>query len=1497
MGNLFKSEGIFQNHFIKNPSKKKFLAHIIFAIGSCMTGSSTEAQSIVSWNFWGDNIIATKTATSANSNLVSPIELTRGPDAPASVGGDSYRTQGFRNDGISISNTDYFQVKLSAKTGFEISLTTIDANFTGTGSFAASPGVLNQFAYSLDGINFTLIGSPSIVIGQPKALSQIKLNGIAALQNVPSGITITIRYYASGQTSTGGWGFYSPSATSNGFEIGGSVAAVTALENYYRSRQNGDWAASTTWESSPDNFSWYPATKAPTKDAENILIKSGHIVKVTSAVSFDQTTVAGILELQNGGILNINDGAGDDLVILSGGILKILTTANYSTSINQIANSNINITKGGMITIGNGISSMGKGYEAFATSLVNKWNDGAIFQFDDNNVFAIAKLIYFPNAAEDEVPVFRVSKVNGTIAAGTGNDFYLNGIIEVLSDVTFSGVGKKYFRNGIRGIANISQTGTGKFYITAANGILDGPSLKINLAQPMDLASTTFIPSEAQVTVSGANLNNNFTGNVLEINGVLDVTNNGIANTNGKIIVNGVFKTAHAGGFSGSGSSIVSGNVVLNPNCTIELYANGNQSLNARADFKNIILSGSGVKKPTGPFNPNGTITIKDDAIFDCSGNINAINVGDDKTNLTMKDNSRLILSGFGPNPPINGLYNLSGGVIEFRGSGATPQTIRNQTYQNIEVSGTNVNNSDGNIVLENGGTFTVKSGAVFTINDNTIAGPVGVQTVVVESNGTFRAGNTKGFHGFAYTTAPKFNSSLNVDIENIILRPNSTIEYSRASPPLSSGDQPITNANNLIYQNLLLSGNGNKIAPSDNLVIQGNLSKTGSATFLHNNGSVIFNGNAVQNYSSVSPQMVFNILRNENTSGLNINDSLSVYKELSFADNSALNMNADLTLLSNKNQTASVSRLPTNVKINYGAGRFIVERYINTNVNGGHGKSWQLISTPAFGETIFDTWQEKGSKNIAGYGTWITDVSGTDKGFDAVSFAPSMKYFDATTYQWVGIPGTFVNLENEKGYMVFIRGDRTSNNVNSPAIPTILRTRGKLYTVQFLPPQSIVPAQKFQCVGNPYASAIDFSKVTRSAGIENSFRVWDPEFYGAYGLGGYQTISPVTGYKAVPGGSSIYNNTSDYRNIQSGQAFFVSNFTANEGYVSFSEDCKVQDAHHLVNRELDFEFNETQILFTKLISQNGQVADGNAVAFDKKFSNKIDRDDALKISNSNENFGIRRNGKILSVEAREEITAIDSIFYNMENLSKQSYKLLFMPEKIRDGLEAFLVDRFLSTEKRINLTDTSSVDFSITTDPASAVPDRFLIVFKSVVSPLTISLNASEKNASVFLEWNISNEDEIIEYRVEHSTDGINFHLIEIISASKSSMPVYNVLHKQPEKGNNYYRIRIEKTSGNSEYSDIVNIEMQPSDVGITIFPNPFDGQNLNIQLTNQPSGKYLLELINSAGQPAISKEIYHSAGNELQRINFKRKLPRGIYYLTIKSVEKEIKRLKLIY
>jgi hypothetical protein len=189
-----------------------------------------DADSIIAgWDFTGAAAPVTFAATTFNANLVSASganNITRGAGAAASAGANSFRTVGFQNNGISTANTDYFQITLTAASGFSTSLSAIDANFNGTASFFASPGVTSQFAYSLNGVTFTLIGSP--VTSTSLAMTQINLTGITALQNVPSGTTVTLRYYASGQTTTGGWGFFSAAAGTNGLAITGSTNAVVS---------------------------------------------------------------------------------------------------------------------------------------------------------------------------------------------------------------------------------------------------------------------------------------------------------------------------------------------------------------------------------------------------------------------------------------------------------------------------------------------------------------------------------------------------------------------------------------------------------------------------------------------------------------------------------------------------------------------------------------------------------------------------------------------------------------------------------------------------------------------------------------------------------------------------------------------------------------------------------------------------------------------------------------------------------------------------------------------------------------------------------------------------------------------------------------------------------------------------------------------------------------------------------------------------------------------
>lgn len=193
-----------------------------------MTGIGRGQSVILAWDFTGESSVVTSVSDTVRSGLNSST-LSRGAGASASTGGNSFRTQGFGNDGIALTNTDYFQFTISPTAGNKVSLSSISAAFNGTASFAASPGVTMAYAYSLDGTNFTLLSSFNKT-GTTSTPISFDVSAQSALQNVTS--SITMRFFASGQTTTGGWGFSSSASGVNGLEIAGTVTAIPEPSAY-----------------------------------------------------------------------------------------------------------------------------------------------------------------------------------------------------------------------------------------------------------------------------------------------------------------------------------------------------------------------------------------------------------------------------------------------------------------------------------------------------------------------------------------------------------------------------------------------------------------------------------------------------------------------------------------------------------------------------------------------------------------------------------------------------------------------------------------------------------------------------------------------------------------------------------------------------------------------------------------------------------------------------------------------------------------------------------------------------------------------------------------------------------------------------------------------------------------------------------------------------------------------------------------------------------------
>ena len=825
-----------------------------------------------------------------------------------------------------------------------------------------------------------------------------------------------------------------------------SVFAAPPTNLHYRTKTSGDWSAASTWENSTNLTNWSPATSAPDDNDLTITIMLSHTVAITSNTNLDQLTIQGTLVFLDGkmSILNGAVGAVDDIIISATGRLNVLKTGNGNINANlQIsAGAGINVKRGGIITVGDGsTTAFGVGYELLATNVNSNWESGSVYVHNNNNVLDLdGTSVLFPKSAiSGSRPTFRINKISAANNFLCGSTF---GTLEANTILNIAGGTVTNIRDGLTGVGviNIFTANTSSFSISGPGAIIAG-SLTLTIDKNINLTNGLTIPAGANIKVTDISKQNivlapnqTFFVDGGTPSAIFDIgsscTFNG-SNSTTTVDIAGTFKTGNVNGLKGSGASILSPNLILRSNSTID-YNGTNQVVSTLPVYYNLTISNAGTKTNTTiTMNDMGTLEIINNATLLSSGNISSPT---NTANLAMDNSARYILTNGSTQPEIAGTYNLLGNsVIEFNGN--VSQTIRtsgtNKIYNNIEVTGNNVGNSSGNILLKSNGTFKVMGTGSFTINNNSIqVAPASTNvSVSVLPGGIFRVGDPAGFNG---TTSTAIDAS----ITNISLDPNSTVNYTRA------GDQNITNANNLIYGNLTLSNSGIKTAPTDTLSLRGNFTNalTGTNTFAHRSGTVSFVGNTTQNYYAGATGTIFHNLENRNAASVIINAKATIENELKLSLPAArMTLNEDVTLRSTLNNTAAVAEITAGIDpFTYGSGKgFVIERYLPGF------KAWRLLSVPVQNSTaqfIFDAWQEGGA-NIAGTGVQISSplytVGGTN-GFDYFTPLSAFKVWDPVLNNYVSITNTkTTNIGNKEGYYIFVRSDRAAVQALSVVTPT----------------------------------------------------------------------------------------------------------------------------------------------------------------------------------------------------------------------------------------------------------------------------------------------------------------------------------------------------------------------------------------------------------------------------------------------------------------------------
>jgi hypothetical protein len=830
-----------------------------------------------------------------------------------------------------------------------------------------------------------------------------------------------------------------------------------------------------------------------------------------------------------------------------------------------------------------------------------------------------------------------------------------------------------------------------------------------------------------------------------------------------------------------------------------------------------------------------------------------------------------------------------------------------------------NVTFDDGTSVANNAVTMsTITSGAAgkFIFKGNLTLGDKA-------STDTFLTGATVQFDGVSSQTVTYNNSSYYFNLPNTITgstnNPTVTIAGS-VTPDNITGDLTLNGSSILDVNTRQLNRNSNggnfylKSTSQIKLAATSSIANNGTATLIagsnfpagftsysiDSTSTVELNGAAqtVPSTATLAGSLGYgNLTLTSSTKVLGGN--INVYRNFTLStSSSALNLSSyDVTLKSNSQTTAAVAQISNASPFNSyaGTGRFVVERYVAS------GRKWRFLSVPTddAARTFRQSWQEgaasSASNPAAGYGMQITDNNtGTwsTNGFDDYSISgPSVKYWNGTGY--TGITSTSAIMKSSKGYMCYIRGDRTALPSGTSVAATTLRTRGQLYAGS----QAAIPvaAATTVSIANPYASAIDLRNLTYS-GIAGgpAFYVWDPKLTGTYGLGGYQTLSLFGGnFIVIPGGGSYGSFGSTQNYIQSGQAFFVIGGAG--GNVTFTEAAKASGSSQIFRTASGAE----QMLFANLFLKTGtdrELVDGAAVSTDASYSNEADGDDALKMAGTSERVSFLKNGKQLSIERRQDFIRDDTLFLNIGNVKvhEYSWKINFNEIDLHGGT-AFFIDKFAGTTTFLSLSDTNIIDFSIANVPGSYAADRFMIVLKpaAVVPVLFVSISASRNNdKTVSVRWNIENELNILSYDVEYSEDGRNFASIAAKPATGAG--AYSLDHTGASAGNIYYRIKATENSGRIIYSSIIKVNAINDNASIAVYPNPVEGKQIHLSFLKQQKGDYNMQLINAAGQNVFNTIISVNAENQRSAVQLKH-IAAGNYKIIISREEAVISSLSV--
>jgi hypothetical protein len=181
-----------------------------------------------------------------------------------------------------------------------------------------------------------------------------------------------------------------------------------------------------------------------------------------------------------------------------------------------------------------------------------------------------------------------------------------------------------------------------------------------------------------------------------------------------------------------------------------------------------------------------------------------------------------------------------------------------------------------------------------------------------------------------------------------------------------------------------------------------------------------------------------------------------------------------------------------------------------------------------------------------------------------------------------------------------------------------------------------------------------------------------------------------------------------------------------------------------------------------------------------------------------------------------------------------------------------------------------------------TAIPNSLFEASYGTPMPVVITnFSLQEKEASVGVKWESSLESEIREYEVQRSTDGVEFNTIGVVPAEGYEETTgYNFEDGNPSSGAIYYRLAIISHTDDMAYSNVTHIDYSGATSDLVVFPSVISGTDINFKGGDINNKKVQVRVYDLSGKSVLAESISTNS-EEVQTINFPKKLNRGNYYI----------------